>query len=244
MTDIVRSLERSLLFGNQPKETLALIGQQFRVRTLSSGEILFRKGEQGDALFIVAEGRLQIVTQNAQGDEVILNECGVGETIGEMSLVDESPRSATVIALEPTVMLELKREDFLQLLDEQPKIALLLLLTLISRLRFATTYIEKATEWSRKVSQGDYAFIEESVPLRGAEEKAQQFLGAFFQMVRDVQQREQALRQQIQALQIEVDEVRRRQAVEELTATEFYHTLRQQAQELRRHRHSGKRKGE
>ena len=110
-------------------------------------------------------------TQDEQGNEVVLNQVGAGEIIGEMALLDHEPRSAGVVALEKTSVMELSREDFMEILKGQPDLALALIRNLSSRLRQNTSYIEKITEMSRRVARGDYSFIGETQPVRTREEK-------------------------------------------------------------------------
>lgn len=238
--NISNQLKKSFLFRGLPDEVLAALAQKVTVRHLAADEILIRKGETGDSLFMVNDGWFKIVTEDAKGDELIINKTGPGETIGEMALLDHAPRSATVIALSPAEVLELKQDAFLELLDQRPDLALELIRSSSSRLRFSTTYIQKAIDWSQKIAAGDYSFIENSQILRRTEgtdeDKASQLLSAFFQMVRSVKAREDELKQQLEKLTIEIDEVRRKKEFEEITSTDFYANLKEQAKKLRAQR--------
>jgi CRP-like cAMP-binding protein len=157
-----------------------------------------------------------------------------------MALLDEEPRSATVIALSPAKVFELKKDAFQDILDQRPDVALALIKGISSRLRFSTTYIQKAIEWSQKIAAGDYSFIE--TPQRDLKEsesddnKAEQLLSAFFQMVESVKAREEKLKQQLEKLTLEIDDSRRKQEFEELTSTDFYATLKKKAKEMRAQR--------
>lgn len=241
-SDTVERLRRSFLFRGLPEDVLAALAQKVSGRRLAEGEALFRKGDRGDSLFIIDDGWVKIVTESAEGGELTLNRCGPGEIIGEMSLLDDAPRSAGVVALADAEVLELRREAFIELLEQRPDLALQVIRGISSRLRFSTTYIEKAIEWSKKISEGDYSFVEQSQPaqeLKGQvsdEDKAGQLLSAFFQMVRNVKQREDELRQQLQKLTLEIDEARRKREFEELISTDFYANLREQARKLRQKR--------
>ena len=89
---------------------------------LDPNEYLFHKGDKGDSLFVINAGLVKVVTEDAQGSEVVLNQVGTGEIIGEMALLDNEPRSAGVVALNDTEVLELKRDDFMKVLKQQPDI--------------------------------------------------------------------------------------------------------------------------
>ncbi len=235
--EIVR-LKKAFLFQGLPDDVLEALAQKMTHRRLAKDSVLFRRGDVGDALYIIDEGGVKIVHDAAQGGELVLNQCGPGETIGEMSLLDQEPRSASVVAVTDSQVLELKREAFFDLLDQRPDLALILIRSVSSRLRFATTYIQKATEWSKKIAEGDYSFIDQVQPDQVAsdEDKASQMLAAFFQMVKGVKAREDNLKQQVQKLTLAIDENRRKQEFEELTGTEFYSKLKMQAQKIREQR--------
>ena len=235
--EIIR-LKKAFLFQGLPDEVLLALAQKMTHHKLTENEVLFHRGDRGDALYIIDEGRLKIVREEQQGGEVILNHCGPGEAIGEMSLFDQEPRSASVIAVTASEVLQLKRDAFFELLDQRPDVSLVLLQSLSSRLRFASTYIQKAIEWSKKIAEGDYSIMEQMQPEQAEsdEDKAGQMLSAFFQMVKGVKEREDHLKQQVQKLSLAIDEAKRKQEFEELTGTEFYSKLKLQAQKIREQR--------
>ncbi len=199
-----------------------------------------RRGDAGDSLFMVNDGWFKIVTEDAQGGELIINKSGPGEIIGEMGMLEDSPRSATVIALSDARVLEVKRDTFLEILDQRPDVVLSLIRGLSSRLRFSTTYIQKAIDWSQKIAEGDYSFVEQSQPINedasSDEDKATQLLSAFFKMVRSVKAREDDLKQQLEKLTLEIDEKRRKREFEEITGTDYYADLMKWAKKMRAQR--------
>ncbi len=231
-------LKKAFLFHGLPDEVLEALAQKVTRQKLGQDEVLFRRGDRGDALYIIDEGRVKIVREDEGGGELVLNQCGPGEAIGEMSLFDREPRSAGVIAVTDSEVLELKREAFFELLNQRPDVSLVLLQSLSSRLRFASTYIQKAIEWSKKIAEGDYSFMDQIQPQEAEsdEDKAGQMLAAFFQMVKGVKEREDDLKQQVQKLTLVIDEARRKREFEELTGTEFYSQLKEQAQKIRAQR--------
>ena len=237
-------LKEHFLFCDLPDDVLDIVAEKIFAQDLKKGETLFAKGDEGDALFIIDTGFLDIVTEGAQGNTLVLNQCGPGEMIGEMSIFDEQPRSASVVANTDSHVLSLKRNDFFDMLAQNPEAANLMISNISGRLRFATTYIEKATDWSRRIAEGDYKSALHAIQTSrddageevSNEEKANQFLAAFFQMIEKVQEREDALKKEIQKLNIEIDQARRQKEYEELTSSEFYTDLKAQAEKLRQQR--------
>jgi CRP-like cAMP-binding protein len=244
--DTTDQLKKINWFIELPDDIFAALAQKVRTRMLGKDEILFNKGDEGDALFIINSGRVKIVTQDSQDNEVVLNQVGAGEVIGEMALLDYEPRSAGVVALEETYVMELSRVDFMQILSGQPDLALAVIRSLISRLRHNTSYIEEITNMSRRVAQGDYSFLSETRSAQADKEKTseqgkiEQLMAEFYAMVQGVRDREEELKEQVQKLELQIDEATRKQVFDEITRTDFYASLKKQAQQLRAQRKDNK----
>jgi len=246
-SELTEQLRNIPLFHDLPEHELDTLSHKVTERCYQAGEALMRKGEPGTSLFLIVDGMVKIVGESGQGEELILNRCGAGETIGEMSLFDLSPRSASAIALTLTRTLELDHASFSEAITQRPELSKVLIRSMSSRLRFATTYIEKAIDWSRHVAQGDYsqtiADLETDQTAADGpasdEQKAGQLLSAFFKMVKEVKAREDQLKQEVRKLTLEIDEARRKQQVQEVIDTQFYSNLKAEAARLRRERHEG-----
>ena len=239
--DTIHGLKQVTMFRDLPDDMLAALDEVAGRRSLEKDEALFQKGDAGDSLFTIGKGRVKIVTKDAAGAEIILNQCGPGEVIGDMSLFDQEPRSAGVIALESVEVMELKRDALLKLLDQHPEVAMSVIRGMSHRLRDNTTYIQKAIEWSKKIAAGDFSFTEQTqsrdmLSNATSEDRIGQFLSAFFTMARNVKKREEDLKKQVEKLTIQIDEERRKKEFEELTSTDFYANLKQQAKTLRAQR--------
>ncbi|MCC7119299.1 MAG: cyclic nucleotide-binding domain-containing protein [Anaerolineales bacterium] len=238
--DILDFLRKTSVFKGLSDDLLRTLTESAMPRILAAGETLIKKGEVGNSLFIISQGWVKIVTEDSKGDELILNKCGAGEVIGEMSLFDSGLRSASVIALEAAQVLEISRAIFMDVLDKNPEVGFAIILSYSDRLRHNTTYIEKAIDWSQKTAAGDYSFIEATQPLSvgagASDDKATELLSAFFTMVRKVKEREDGLKKQLEQLTFEIDQTRRKQDFEEITSTEFYANLKEQARTLRQKR--------
>jgi CRP-like cAMP-binding protein len=236
-------LKQLPLLGTLPDETLAKLAERLETVSLGENEVLFRKGDAGSSLYIIETGWVKIVTKDEKGEELVLNQCGPGQAIGEMSLIDQDPRSASVIAASPSVvMLELDRDGFLEVMEEHPEVALAVMRYLSGRMRWNTTYIEQAIDWSRRIAEGDYDFamhqIESEQTQLSAEDisdeaRATELLSAFFAMVKGVQEREEALKSQLQRLTIEIDEAQAQEDYERLTESDFFAQLKATAEQIR-----------
>ena len=110
------------------------------LRKFQSGEIIFRENDESATAFIIEKGLVE-VTRQVEGQEVHLARLGEKEIFGEMSLIEERPRCATVKAVEETVVQEIPRSEFSNSLRSDPETVLSLLRALFERLREANTTI-------------------------------------------------------------------------------------------------------
>lgn len=108
-----------------------------REKQYPKGSVILFEDDPGDALFVVRSGRVKVVLLADDGREVILGLLGVGEHFGELSLIDDRPRSAHVIAMEESSILVLRRDDFRRRVEASPVVAWALLQELSRRLRRA-----------------------------------------------------------------------------------------------------------
>ena len=106
------------------------------------GEVLVEQGQKSNALAILLTGRARVVSADSRGREVILATLGPGDYIGEMSIIDNEPHSATVRAEVQTDVLLLGRADFARCLAENSSMSLVVMRGLVKRLRHADRKIE------------------------------------------------------------------------------------------------------
>ena len=157
-TAIIKYLKKLPLFDGLPQAIIVDMAEGVTTQKLVKDEILFRRGDPGNSLFVIRTGWVKITTEDGDGDELVLNHCGPSEVIGEMALIDEEPRSASVVALSPVELLELRRETFMDALYKQPLLAVDVMRNLSARIRYATTYIEKAIEWPPDLRSSSSSF--------------------------------------------------------------------------------------
>ncbi len=123
-------LARVPLFANCAAEEIEAIEALSQRGEYRQGQIIVTQGTPGTAFYLIISGRVEIVRDGAS-----LGALGAGDFFGEMSLLDNAPRSATIRALDDTVCLMLSSWDFKALLERHPSIAIKLLEVLSRRLR-------------------------------------------------------------------------------------------------------------
>jgi CRP-like cAMP-binding protein len=102
---------------------------------IAKGSVLFAEGDEGDQLYVIAEGKLKLGTSSGDGRENLLSILGPGEMFGELSLFDPGPRTSTATAVTDAKLLSLGQAKLLPWLIENPKVSLQLLAGLAQRLR-------------------------------------------------------------------------------------------------------------
>jgi len=131
------TIARAPLFTALPLSAIEDLTQRVSVRRVSVQTSIVSQDEPGDSMFVIMTGRVKVVIFGENGREVTLSILRPGDSFGEMSLFDGEDRSANCIAVEPTVLLVLSREDLLRHLANHPRTALNLLGEMARRLRRA-----------------------------------------------------------------------------------------------------------
>jgi CRP/FNR family cyclic AMP-dependent transcriptional regulator len=119
--DFAGELARIPLFAGLDQSELASIARHAFVRRLGRGQVLFSQGEPSDYLFLVRSGRLRVFVASTHGEELVLSVSGPGSALGELSVLDREPRSATVEALETVELIAVPGDDARDLLETNPK---------------------------------------------------------------------------------------------------------------------------
>jgi CRP/FNR family cyclic AMP-dependent transcriptional regulator len=137
----VDDLKRVPLFSGLSADELARFAEVTREREYPKNSVILFEDDPGDALYVVSEGQVKVVLIGEDGREVILSVLTDGDFFGEMSLIDDEPRSAHVIAMRDSRLLVLRRDDFQQQIQQHPSVALTVLKVLVQRLRQADAKI-------------------------------------------------------------------------------------------------------
>ena len=137
-------------FKSIPTDGLRQLAEQGNPRTFSKGAELMRQGEVGDTMFVILNGKVRVQRSHQDLTEpLVLADLAAGEIVGEMGLLDGSPRSATVVAIEDTQTMELSAAILSQIVIQYPTVSGALLRLLTRRLR---TTDELAEEMARRGS--------------------------------------------------------------------------------------------
>src|SRR5512132_3266712 len=133
-TTILKSVP---LFASFPDEQLRTLVTVVTRRSAPRASVIMAAGDQIDSLYIVISGRLKAMMGDAEGKEVILSLIGPGEFFGEMGLIDDAPRSASVVTIEPCELLSITKRDFKKCLADNFEMATAVMRGLVRRLRDA-----------------------------------------------------------------------------------------------------------
>ncbi len=116
-------------------------------RSFPKNTILFSRGDESDALYLLYKGTVKAVINDETGKEIVLSTFGPGEYFGEISFLDGEARSATVVTREPVQVLIVYKNDFKKILFSNPDIVFRLLRELLKKLRRSTEQIESWHLW-------------------------------------------------------------------------------------------------
>jgi len=135
-------LKEISLFQSLSADDRTRLATSLRRRSLKKGEVLFRKGDEGNSLYIVSSGSVKIVLPSETGDEVSPALLSKGDFFGEMALLDDMPRSADAVALEQTELFALNRTDFIAFLTNNEQAIKAIFANLSIRLRRTDDLLE------------------------------------------------------------------------------------------------------
>ena len=130
--DAIRSVP---LFASLDDEAAVNLRNLLRVNDVPSNTSLFRAGDNGDAMYLIERGRVQITITDADKKQIVLAELAQGDFFGEMAIIDVKQRSADATVTETARLAVLSRENFLSFIHDNPKVALEMLSATFTRLR-------------------------------------------------------------------------------------------------------------
>lgn len=135
-------LQSAYLFRNFSPEVVGRVALLASTRRCAAGEVLFMRGDEGDALYGVLSGRIRISNSSIAGKEVVLSIMQPGDVFGEMALLDGGDRTADAEAIGATELMVLRRADFLRLMKEDSNLAVQILKLVCLRLRQTNQRVE------------------------------------------------------------------------------------------------------
>lgn len=138
MTD----LSHISIFAGLPEPELSALQDLCITRTYPKNTVIINEGDQANAMFICTGGKVKVYVSDENGREFVLNSMGPGEYFGELSLLDDETRSASVITTDKSTFSILYKEDFTKVIINNPNIALTLLRNLTQRIRQLTDNVK------------------------------------------------------------------------------------------------------
>lgn len=166
----LETLHRVPLFEELSGEELVQLRALMALRRYAPGQTIIREGESGDDFFITVAGRTQCLVLDAGGNEIVLDEQGVGGFFGELSMLTGEPRSARIKALDEVTTLTLDRDGFFRFLGSHPSAAVKVLIVLGKRLhrtdallrrtvsRNVNEIAEEELTWGARIAEGMAGF--------------------------------------------------------------------------------------
>lgn len=130
-TDFLRNVK---LFANLPEEELINICKQAETREFPRDAFICKEGEEADSMYIIKSGIVQVFCDDGAGGRKILTHLKLGEYFGEMALLTDEPRTASIVALAETQLIKLAKDSFHKLLSTSPEVSLSIIKTLCARL--------------------------------------------------------------------------------------------------------------
>ena len=233
------------VFTTLPDSALAELMPLLRPLLVPAGTTIVTRGELGECMYIIVDGKVRV-----HDGELRFNVLGAGEVFGEIALLDQAERSASVTAEVDTLLYRLDQRALTELMRRQPAIAQGMIPVLSRYLRGLV-----------RDMADDFAYMQQFAPIIRAAQAIEagtyqedmldavaqrtdapgQLARVFQQMARQVQAREAQLRQQVADLQIRIDKGQYTQQAEVITETDYFRNLQQLARTLRqeRHQHAG-----
>ena len=135
-------LNQHYMFSELAPADTGLLTEHSTTRTYPSNAFLINEGDNTDSLYVILDGEVKVFASDENGKEVILNMLGPGEYFGELALVDDAPRSASVKTMEPTRVMVISKTDFKKCLAENPEMAFNLIQTLTKQVRALTKNVK------------------------------------------------------------------------------------------------------
>lgn len=147
----VEFLTRVAIFSSLAPDDLRELAALWRAASRQDGQMVFRRGDPPDAMYLVRGGKVEISVWTEDNEELVLGVLGEGDFFGELALLDGSPRTATAKVVGPAELLEMSKDDFFAFLRRRPEVAISMMSEIARRLRSSNALIEQRA--TRNVNQ-------------------------------------------------------------------------------------------
>lgn len=173
LADLAERLNKIEIFKRVSLANLENLSRAITLAKFSDGEAIFKKGDEGDAMYMIESGHIDIYAQDYTGQEKRLRAFGPGEVVGEFSLLDGEPRSASAYARQNLTALVLRRQVFNMFISSRPQVILAMLQYLSEKVRYTTQSVQTALDSARKIAEGDYETLPEFIQASSEPEEVE-----------------------------------------------------------------------
>jgi len=135
-------LEASTFLGSLKPDALDQLVKRGHIARFKKGEVIYERGDAGDSLLLLISGKVKIFNTTIDAREVVLNFLGPGDVNGEIAVLDGRERTATAMALEPSVAFVVYRRDLMPLLSQHPDTLVEIIQVLCDKLRATSEIVE------------------------------------------------------------------------------------------------------
>jgi CRP-like cAMP-binding protein len=149
--DKIQFLRQASLFRSLSDKALLDLSAITIEQKVPAKTTVFKEGDKGDALYIVKSGKINILKRNSAGVDSVLVSLNKGAVIGDMAIIDEQPRSASVATVQETTFLIITKDDFRQLLADVPEISFQILKMTTERLRKTNVHLRELESSTSKM---------------------------------------------------------------------------------------------
>lgn len=231
-------LRNVVLFPQTPDSILEDIAELLEEVSFKESEQIFAKNNLGSSMYIVVEGRVLV-----HDGDMVLSYLGKYAVFGEMAAIDPEPRSASVTAVEDTLLFRLDQHSFDTLMMERFEVARGVIQVLSQNLRARMRDMVEDMGYKQRMRRMmDAAAAVESGTFHPASlddmcdemDEIGQLARVFQRMSLEVAARQKRLQEEVHQLRIEIDQVKREQEVAEITGSEFFQDLKEKAQRYRK----------
>ncbi|MBN1523341.1 MAG: GGDEF domain-containing protein [Spirochaetales bacterium] len=155
--ELVAFLKEVIVLEDLEQGEYSQIAEYLTKLSFNKGATLFKQGDKGNELYIVRRGHVASSIKTAAGDEKVIAEFGAGDFFGEMSMIDDAPRSATCRVDQGTDLLRMKKEDFFKMMKSSPHIAIKVMYKMLNttthRLKTTSGFIAEMVRWGNEASR-------------------------------------------------------------------------------------------
>ncbi len=140
-------IKQTILFAQLGDDDVAMLAQAMEEKKLPSHTTLFLENMKGESMYVIQSGSIKLSKMISEGEERMLTTLGAGDYFGEMALLEEGPRPVSAIVVDDANILILRRSEFQRLMNEQPQVAMRIILgmykSLSDRIRQASPQIQQ-----------------------------------------------------------------------------------------------------